>query len=156
MEAIFTPIFAIATAIASPVTVAPSFAIRTPFLADRTLSLAVLAASLAICVAMVEKFIRRWNIVISGFALIVSRRAIVVSHHEMTLDVISGMIGALGGVAPDASAPTAMVGRVAEEATHGASIAGNGKMYAAVCKKPAKRNVVCVENTTFVNGNQIT
>lgn len=149
VEAIFTPIFTIAAAIASPVAVAPSFAIRTPFLA-------VLAASLAICVAMAEKFIRRWDIVISGFAVIVSRREIVVSHHEMTLDVISGVIGALGSVAPDASAPTAMVGRVAEAATHGASIAGNGKMYAAVCKKPAKRNVVCVENTTFVNGNQIT
>lgn len=121
MEAIFTPIFAIATAIASPVAVAPSFAICTPFLAT-------LAASLAICVAMAEKFIRQWDIVISGFALIVSRRAIVVSHHEMTLDVISGMIGALGGVAPAPSAPTAMVGRVAEAATHGVSIAGNGKM----------------------------
>lgn len=112
MEAIFTPIFAIATAIASPVAVAPSFAIRTPFLAVlaaslavRTPSLAVLAASLAICVAMAEKLFRRWDIVISGFALIVSRRAIVVSHHEMTLDVISGMIGVLGGVAPAPSAP---------------------------------------------------
>ena len=90
VEAIFTPIFTIAAAIASPVAVAPSFAIR--------------------------------------FALIVSRRAIVVSHHEMTFDVISGVIGALGGVAPDASAPTAMVGRVAEEATHGASMVGDGKM----------------------------
>lgn len=90
--------------------------------------LAALAASLAICVAMAEKLFRRWDIVISGFALIVSRRAIVVSHHEMTLDVISGMIGALGGVVPAPSAPTAMVGRVAEAATHGASIAGNGKM----------------------------
>lgn len=128
MEAIFTPIFTIAAAIASPVAVAPSFAIRTPFLAARTPSLATLAASLAICVAMAEKLFRRWDIVISGFALIVSRRAIVVSHHEMTFDVISGVIGALGGVAPDASAPTAMVGRVAEEATHGVSIAGNGKM----------------------------
>lgn len=66
MEAIFTPIFTIAAAIASPVAVAPSFAIRTPFLAARTPSLAVripslstLAASLAICVAMAEKFIRR-------------------------------------------------------------------------------------------------
>lgn len=107
MEAIFTPIF---------------------ILAARTPSLATLAASLAICVAMAEKFIWRWDIVISGFALIVSRRAIVVSHHEMTLDVISGMIGALGGVAPAASAPTAMVGRVAEAATHGVSMAGNGKM----------------------------
>ncbi len=114
MEAIFTPIFAIATAIASPIAVAPSFAIRTP--------------SLAICVAMTEKFIRRWDIVISGYALIVSRRAIVVSHHEMTLDIISGVIGALGGVAPAPSAPTAMVGRVAEAATHGVSMAGNGKM----------------------------
>lgn len=121
MEAIFTPIFAIATAIASPVAVAQSFAIRTP-------SLATLAASLAICVAMAEKLFRRWDIVISGFAVIVSRRAIVVSHHEMTLDVISGMIGALGGVAPAASAPTAMVGRVAEAATHGVSMVGNGKM----------------------------
>lgn len=128
MEAIFTPIFALAVLAASPVAVAPSFAIRTPFLAARTPSLATLAASLAICATMDEKFIRRWNIVISGFALIVSRRAIVVSHHEMTLDVISGMIGALGGVAPAPSAPTAMVGRVAEAATHGASIAGNGKM----------------------------
>lgn len=110
MEAIFTPIFTIAAAIASPVAVAPS--------------LATLAASLAICVAMAEKSFRRWDIVISGFALIVSRRAIVVSHHEMTLDVISGMIGALGGVAPAPSAPTAMVGRVAEAATHGVSMVG--------------------------------
>lgn len=100
MEAIFTPIF----------------------------TLAVLAASLAICVAMAEKLFRRWDIVISGFALIVSRRAIVVSHHEMTLDVISGAIGALGGVAPAPSAPTAMVGRGAEAATHGVSMVGNGKM----------------------------
>ena len=68
METIFTPIF----------------------------TFAVFAASLAICAAMAEKFIRRWDIVISGFAVIVSRRAIVVSHHEMTLDVISGVIGALG------------------------------------------------------------
>lgn len=100
METIFTPIFTLAT----------------------------LAASLAICVAMAEKLFRRWDIVISGFALIVSRRAIVVSHHEMTLDVISGMIGALGGVAPAPSAPTAMVGRVAEATTHGASMVGDGKM----------------------------
>ena len=121
MEAIFTPIFAIATAIASPVAVAPSFAICTPFLAT-------LAASPSICAVMTEKLFRRWDIVISGFALIVSRRAIVVSHHEMTLDVISGMIGALSGVAPAPSAPTAMVGRVAEAATHGVSMAGNGKM----------------------------
>lgn len=142
METIFIPIFTIAAAIASPVAVAPSFAIRTPFLAARTPSLAViaaflstLAASLAICVAMAEKLFRRWDIVISGFAVIVSRRAIVVSHHEMTLDVISGMIGALGGVAPAPSVPTAMVGRVAEAATHGvtvptdvASMASYGKM----------------------------
>lgn len=100
MEAIFTPIFTLATAIASS----------------------------SICATMDEKFIRRWDIVISGFALIVSRRAIVVSHHEMTLDVISGMIGALGGVTPATSAPTAMVGRVAEAATHGVSMVGNGKM----------------------------
>lgn len=128
METIFTPIFTIAAAIASPVAVAPSFAIRTP-------SLATLAASFSICVAMAEKLFRRWDIVISGFALIVSRRAIVVSHHEMTLDVISGMIGALGGVAPAPSALTVTVGRVVEAATHGvtvptdvASMTGNGKM----------------------------
>ena len=77
---------------------------------------------------MAEKFIRRRDIVISGFAVIVSRREIVVSHHEMTLDVISAMIGALGGVAPAPSAPMAMVGRVAEAATHGVSMAGDGKM----------------------------
>lgn len=100
MEAIFTPI--------------SIFATRT--------------ASSSICATMDEKFIRRWDIVISGFAVIVSRHAIVVSHHEKTLDVISGVIGALGGVAPAPSAPTAMVGRVAEEATHGASMVGNGKM----------------------------
>ena len=128
METIFTPIFTIAAAIASPVAVAPSFAIRTPFLAALTPFLATLAATLAICVAMAEKLFRRWDLVNSGFALIVSRRAIVVSHHEMTLDVISGMIGALGGVAPAPSAPTAMVERVAEAATHGASMVGNGKM----------------------------
>ena len=128
MEAIFTPIFTIAAAIASPVAVAPSFAIRTPFLAALTPFLATLAATLAICVAMAEKLFRRWDIVNSGFALIVSRRAIVISHHEMTLDVISGMIGALGGVAPAPSAPTAMVGRVAEATTHGASMVGDGKM----------------------------
>lgn len=59
METIFIPIFTIAAAIASPVAVAPSFAICTPFLADPTPSLAVLAASLAICVAMAEKLFRR-------------------------------------------------------------------------------------------------
>lgn len=128
METIFTPIFTIAAAIASPVAVAPSFAICTPFLADPIPSLATLAASLAICVAMAEKLFRRWDIVNSGFALIVSRRAIVVSHHEMTLDVISGMIGALGGVAPAPSVPTAMVGRVAEAATYAVSMVGDGKM----------------------------
>ena len=128
MEAIFIPISTIAAAIASPVAVAPSFAIRTPFLAALTPFLATLAATLAICVAMAEKLFRRWDIVNSGFALIVSRRAIVISHHEMTLDVISGMIGALGGVAPAPSAPTAMVGRVAEATTHGASMVGDGKM----------------------------
>lgn len=128
METIFIPIFTIAAAIASPVAVAPSFAIRTPFLTARTPSLATRTPSLAICVAIAEKLFRRWDIVISGFALIVSRRAIVVSHHEMTLDVISGMIGALGGVAPAASATTAMVGRVVEATTHGASIAEDGKM----------------------------
>lgn len=128
MEAIFTPIFTIAAAIASPVAVAPSFAIRTPSLAVFAASPSVLVASSSICVAMAEKLFRRWDIVISGFAVIVSRRAIVVSHHEMTLDVISGMIGALGGVAPAPSAPKAMVGRVAEATTHGASMVGDGKM----------------------------
>lgn len=98
-------------------------------------TLAVLTASSAICAAMAEKFIRRRDIVISGFALIVSRREIVVSHHETTLNVISGMIGALGGVAPAPSALTVTVGRVAEAAPHGVtvptdvvSMAGNGKM----------------------------
>ncbi len=128
MEAIFIPISTIAAAIASPVAVAPSFAIRTPFLAALTPFLATLAATLAICVAMAEKLFRRWDIVNSGFALIVSRRAIVVSHHEMTLDVISGMIGALGGVAPAPSVPTAMVGRVAEATTYAVSMVGDGKM----------------------------
>ena len=52
MEAIFTTIFTFAVLAASPVAVAPSFAIRTP-------SLAVLAAFLAICVAMAEKLFRR-------------------------------------------------------------------------------------------------
>lgn len=128
MEAIFIPISTIAAAIASPVAVAPSFAIRTPFLAALTPFLATLAATLAICVAMAEKLFRQWDIVISGFALIVSWRAIVVSHHEMTLDVISGMIGALGGVAPAPSVPTAMVGRVAEATTYAVSMVGDGKM----------------------------
>lgn len=128
MEAIFIPISTIAAAIASPVAVAPSFAIRTPFLAALTPFLATLAATLAICVAMAEKLFRRWDIVNSGFALIVSRRAIVISHHEMTLDVISGMIGALGGVAPAPSVPTAMVGRVAEATTYAVSMVGDGKM----------------------------
>lgn len=98
-------------------------------------TLAVLAVSSSICAAMAEKFIRRRDIVNSGFAIIVSRREIVVSHHEMTLDVISGMIGALGGVAPAPSALTATVGRVAEAAMHGvtvpmdvASMAAYGKM----------------------------
>lgn len=59
MEAIFTTIFTFAVLAASPVAVAPSFAIRTPSLAARTPSLAVLAASLAICVAMAEKLFRR-------------------------------------------------------------------------------------------------
>lgn len=114
VEAIFAPISTFATAIASP-------AIRT--------------ASSAICAAMAEKFIRRRDIVISGFVVIVSRREIVVSHHEITLDVISAMIGALGGVKPAPSALTVMVGRAAEAATHGvtvptdvASMASYGKM----------------------------
>lgn len=121
MEAIFAPISTFATAIASP--------------AALTASSAICTASSTICAAMAEKFIRRRDIVISGFAIIVSRREIVVSHHEMTLDVISAMIGALGGVAPAPSALTAMAGRVAEATTHGvtvptdvASMVGNGKM----------------------------
>lgn len=85
-------------------------------------TLAVLAASSAICAAMVEKFIRRRDIVISGFAIIVSRREIAVSHRETTLDVISGMIGALGGVAPAPSALTVTAGRVAEAATYGVTV----------------------------------
>ena len=59
MEAIFIPISTIAAAIANPINVAPSFAIRTPFLAALTPSLATLAATLAICVAMAEKLFRR-------------------------------------------------------------------------------------------------
>lgn len=128
MEAIFAPISTFAARAASPASLTASSAARTP-------SLAILAASSSICVAMAEKLFRRRDIVISGFAVIVSRREIVVSHHEMTLDVISAMIGALGGVAPAPSALTVMVRRAAEAATHGvtvptdvASMAGNGKM----------------------------
>ncbi len=135
MEAIFAPISTFATAIASPVAVVPSFAIRTPSPAALAASPAIFAASSAICATMAEKFIRRREIVNSGFAVIVSRREIVVSHHEMILDVISGMIGALGGVAPEPSALTGTVGRAAEAATHGvtvptdvASMAAYGKM----------------------------
>lgn len=95
---------------------------------------ATLTASFAICAAMAEKLFRRRDIVISGFAVIVSRREIVVSHHEMTLDVISGVIGALGGVAPAPSAPTAMVGRVAEAATHGVTVSTDGASMAAYGK----------------------
>lgn len=127
MEAIFAPISTFAAAIASPVAVAPSFAIS-------TLSLAVLTASSAICTAIAEKLFRRRDIVISGFAVIVSRREIVVSHHEMTLDVISAMIGALGGVAPAPSALTVMVGRVAEAATHGVTVPTDGASMAAYGK----------------------
>ncbi len=115
MEAIFAPISTFATAIASSAALTASSAICAA-------SLAVLAGSPSICTAMAEKFIRRRDIVISGFAVIVSRREIVVSHHEMTLDGISAMIGALGGVAPAPSALTAMAGRVAEAATHGVTV----------------------------------
>lgn len=101
MEAIFAPISTFAALTASP---------------------AICTASSAICTAMAEKFIRRRDIVISGFAVIVSRREIVVSHHEMTLDVISSMIGAIGGVAPAPSALTMTVGRAAEAATHGVTV----------------------------------
>lgn len=128
MKAIFAPISTFATRVASPAALTASSAVRTA-------SPAICTASSAICAAMAEKFIRRRDIVISGFAVIVSRREIVVSHHEMTLDGISAMIGALGGVAPEPSALTAMVGRAAEAATHGvtvptdgASMAGDGKM----------------------------
>lgn len=106
MEAIFTPI--------------SIFATRT--------------ASSSICATMDEKFIRRWDIVISGFAVIVSRREIVVSHHEMTLDVISAMIGALGGVAPAPSALTVTAGRVAEAATHGVTVSTDGASMAVYGK----------------------
>lgn len=102
--------------------------------AARTTSSAARTASSAICAAMAEKFIRRRDIVISGFAVIVSRREIVVSHHEMTLDVISAMIGALGGAAPAPSVPTAMVGRVAEAATHGVTVPTDGASMAAYGK----------------------
>lgn len=134
MEAVFAPISTFAAAIASPVAVVPSFAIRTAFLSTRTPSLVVLAASLAICTAMAEKFIRRRDIVISGFAVIVSRREIVVSHHETTLNVISAMIGALGGVAPAHSALTVTVERVAEAATHGVTVPTDGASMAAYGK----------------------
>lgn len=106
MEAIFAPIFTFATR----------------------------AASSSICAAMAEKFIRRWDIVISGFTVIVSRRAIVVSHHEMTLDVISAMIGSLGGAVPAPSALTVMVGRAAEAATHGVTVPTDGASMAAYGK----------------------
>lgn len=128
MKAIFAPISTFAARAASP-------AARTASPAICTASYAICTASSSICAAMAEKFIRRRDIVISGFAVIVSRREIVVSHHEMTLDVISSMIGALGGVAPAPSALKVTEGRVAEAATHGmtvptdvASMAGNGKM----------------------------
>lgn len=91
-------------------------------------------ASSSISAAMDEKFIRRWDIVISGFAVIVSRREIIVSHHEMTLDGISAMIGALGGVAPAPSALTAMAGRVAETAPHGVTVPTDGASMAAYGK----------------------
>lgn len=97
-------------------------------------TLAVLAVSSAIFAAMAEKFIRRRDIVISGFAIIVSRREIAVSHRETTLDVISGVIGALGGVAPAPSALTVMVGRVAEAATHGVTVSTDGASMAAYGK----------------------
>lgn len=83
---------------------------------------------------MAEKFIRRRDIVISGFAVIVSRCEIVVSHHEMTLDVISAMIGALGGAAPAPSALAVMAGRVAEAATHGVTVPTDGASMAAYGK----------------------
>ena len=127
MEAIFAPISTFATRAASPASLTASSAICAA-------SPAVLAASLAICTAMAEKFIRRWDIVNSGFAVIVSRREIVVSHHEMTLDVISDMIGALGGVAPAPSALTVMVGRVAEAATHGLTVPAYGASMASYGK----------------------
>lgn len=97
-------------------------------LAVQAVAMADCGETRAILPAIADKLCGRSDTVISGFALIVSRRAIVVSHHEMTLDVISGMIGVLDGVAPAPSAPTAMVGRVAEAATHGVSMAGDGKM----------------------------
>lgn len=127
MEAIFAPISTFAARAASPASLTASSAARTP-------SLAILAASSSICAVMAEKFIRRRDIVISGFALIVSRRAIVVSHHEMTLDVISAMIGALGGVAPAPSALKVTEGRVAEAATHGVTVPTDGASMTAYGK----------------------
>lgn len=122
MEAIFAPISTFAARAASPASLTASSAARTASPAICTTSSTICTAFPAICAAMAEKFIRRRDIVISGFAVIVSRREIVVSHHEMTLDVISAMIGALGGVAPEPSALTGTVGRAAEAATHGVTV----------------------------------
>lgn len=127
VEAIFAPISTFATAIASPAALTASSVVLTASPAIRT-------ASLAICAVMAEKFIRRRDIVISGFAVIVSRREIVVSHHEMTLDVISAMIGALGGMEPAPSAPTVMVGRAAEAAAHGVTVPTDGASMAVYGK----------------------
>ena len=127
MEAIFAPISTFATRTPSSVVLTASPAICAA-------SSAICTASSTICAAMAEKFIRRRDIVISGFALIVSRRAIVVSHHEMTLNVISAMIGALGGVAPAPSAPTPTVGTVAEAATHGVTVPTDGASMAVYGK----------------------
>lgn len=127
VEAIFAPISTFATAIASSVvlTASPAICAASP---------AICTASSTIFAAMAEKFIRRRDIVISGFAVIVSRCEIVVSHHEMTLDVISAMIGALGGVAPAPSALTVTVGRVAEAAAHGVTVPTDGASMAAYGK----------------------
>ena len=100
VEAIFAPISTFATAIASPAALTASSVVLTASPAICAASSAICTASSTIFAAMAEKFIRRRDIVISGFAVIVSRREIVVSHHEMTLDVISAMIGSLGGAVP--------------------------------------------------------
>lgn len=134
MEAIFAPISTFATRAASPAARTASSVVLTASPAICAASSAICTASSTIFAAMAEKFIRRWDIVISGFAVNVSRREIVVSHHEMTLDVISAMIGALGGVAPEPSAPTATVGRVAEATTHGVTVPTDGASMAAYGK----------------------
>lgn len=120
VEAIFAPISTFATAIASPAALTASSVVLTASPAICAASSAICTASSTIFAAMAEKFIRR--------------REIVVSHHEMTLDVISTMIGALGGVAPAPSALAATVGRAAEAAAHGVTVPTDGAPMAVYGK----------------------